>query len=194
MWYCLCHGSIWARRARMSRSERGVVAAGHPLSAEAGARVLREGGNAVDAALGAMLTSLVAADRPRRRRVHAGGGRRHRADAAGLLRAGTHARGRRLGGRAGGDRGVLRRRRAGVLCRPGLLWGVRRARRGVRGVAPVGDDAARDARRARRAARPHRRRAERQSGIRGRDPRRPVGVHAGVRLPVGAWRAPVARG
>ena len=39
---------------------RGVVAAGHPVTAEAGARVLREGGNAVDAALGAMLTSFVA--------------------------------------------------------------------------------------------------------------------------------------
>ncbi len=38
----------------------GVVAAGHPLTAEAGARVLREGGNAVDAALGAMLVSWVA--------------------------------------------------------------------------------------------------------------------------------------
>ncbi len=35
----------------------GVVAAGHPLSAEAGASVLRDGGNAVDAALGAMLAS-----------------------------------------------------------------------------------------------------------------------------------------
>ncbi|HEV2075535.1 MAG TPA: gamma-glutamyltransferase, partial [Thermoleophilaceae bacterium] len=39
---------------------RGFVAAGHPLSAEAGARVLRDGGNAVDAAIGAMLTSWVA--------------------------------------------------------------------------------------------------------------------------------------
>jgi gamma-glutamyltranspeptidase / glutathione hydrolase len=38
--------------------ERGVVAAGHPLTAEAGARVLREGGNAVDAALAAMLASF----------------------------------------------------------------------------------------------------------------------------------------
>jgi gamma-glutamyltranspeptidase / glutathione hydrolase len=36
----------------------GVVAAGHPLSAEAGATVLRDGGNAVDAALGAMLASF----------------------------------------------------------------------------------------------------------------------------------------
>src|SRR6187200_2093290 len=38
----------------------GIVAAGHPLTAEAGARVLRAGGNAVDAAISAMLTSWVA--------------------------------------------------------------------------------------------------------------------------------------
>src|SRR5947209_19955020 len=44
----------------MSNAKRGVVAAGHPLTAEAGARVLREGGNAVDAAIAAMLTSFVA--------------------------------------------------------------------------------------------------------------------------------------
>jgi gamma-glutamyltranspeptidase/glutathione hydrolase len=44
----------------MSAAEQGVVAAGHPLTAEAGARVLREGGNAVDAAVAAMLASFVA--------------------------------------------------------------------------------------------------------------------------------------
>jgi gamma-glutamyltranspeptidase / glutathione hydrolase len=44
----------------MAEGEKGIVAAGHPLTAEAGARVLREGGNAVDAALAAMLTSFVA--------------------------------------------------------------------------------------------------------------------------------------
>src|SRR3954464_13758662 len=38
---------------------RAVVAAGHPLTAEAGAQVLREGGNAVDAAIAAVLTSFV---------------------------------------------------------------------------------------------------------------------------------------
>src|ERR1700728_3403392 len=41
----------------------GVVAAGHPLTAQAGARVLREGGNAVDAAVAAMLSSFAAEPR-----------------------------------------------------------------------------------------------------------------------------------
>jgi gamma-glutamyltranspeptidase / glutathione hydrolase len=44
----------------MAEGEHGIVAAGHPLTAQAGAQVLREGGNAVDAAVGAMLTSFAA--------------------------------------------------------------------------------------------------------------------------------------
>lgn len=43
----------------MGTGERGVVAAGHPLTAEVGAQVLREGGNAVDATVAAMLSSFV---------------------------------------------------------------------------------------------------------------------------------------
>jgi gamma-glutamyltranspeptidase / glutathione hydrolase len=61
----------------------GVVAAGHPLTAEAGAEILREGGNAVDAAVAAVLASF-AVESPLTgfgaggfMMVH--GGRRHRA-------------------------------------------------------------------------------------------------------------------
>src|SRR5437870_12921552 len=38
---------------------RGAVAAGHPLTAETGARILAEGGNAVDACIAAGFTSWV---------------------------------------------------------------------------------------------------------------------------------------
>src|SRR3954447_11141314 len=44
---------------RLVMSPKGVIAAGHPLTAEAGARVLREGGNAVDACVAAAFTSWV---------------------------------------------------------------------------------------------------------------------------------------
>jgi gamma-glutamyltranspeptidase / glutathione hydrolase len=42
----------------VAEPQLGVVAAGHPLTARRGADVLRDGGNAVDAALGAMLVSF----------------------------------------------------------------------------------------------------------------------------------------
>lgn len=41
-------------------SSRGVVAAGHPLTAEAGAEILRQGGNAFDAAIAAVMTAWIA--------------------------------------------------------------------------------------------------------------------------------------
>ena len=44
----------------MKHIAHGIVAAGHPLTAQSGADVLRAGGNAVDAAVAAMLTSWVA--------------------------------------------------------------------------------------------------------------------------------------
>ncbi|HEU4518674.1 MAG TPA: gamma-glutamyltransferase, partial [Microvirga sp.] len=39
---------------------KGAVAAGHPLTAEAGARILADGGNAVDACIAAAFVSWVA--------------------------------------------------------------------------------------------------------------------------------------
>jgi gamma-glutamyltranspeptidase / glutathione hydrolase len=45
---------------RGGEGSRGAVAAGHPETAEAGAWALREGGNAVDAAVAAVLASVVA--------------------------------------------------------------------------------------------------------------------------------------
>src|ERR1044071_4987171 len=41
------------------RGKRGAVAAGHPLSAEAGIRLLQQGGNAVDAGCAAILAASV---------------------------------------------------------------------------------------------------------------------------------------
>src|SRR5438067_11989361 len=46
------------REAVTASRQLGVVAAGHPVSAAAGADALRGGGNAIDAALGAMLASF----------------------------------------------------------------------------------------------------------------------------------------
>lgn len=43
----------------MGQPTRGVVAAGHPLTAEAGAAMLRQGGNAFDAAVAAVFTACV---------------------------------------------------------------------------------------------------------------------------------------
>jgi gamma-glutamyltranspeptidase/glutathione hydrolase len=47
-------------RLRAFAEMKGVVAAGHPTTAEVGAQVLREGGNAVDAAVASVLASFAA--------------------------------------------------------------------------------------------------------------------------------------
>lgn len=49
-----------AQHEVVGTATHGVIAAGHPLTAQAGADVLRAGGNAVDAAVGAMLASFAA--------------------------------------------------------------------------------------------------------------------------------------
>ncbi len=49
---------LGSRPSGPSAHQLGVIAAGHPVTAEVGADVLRAGGNAVDAALGAMLASF----------------------------------------------------------------------------------------------------------------------------------------
>ena len=52
--------SVAAGRRDYASPMRGAVAAGHPLTAEAGAQVLAEGGNAVDACIAAAFVSWVA--------------------------------------------------------------------------------------------------------------------------------------
>ena len=121
---------------------RGAIAAGHPLTAEAGARVLREGGNAVDALLAAAFTAFVTegpADGPGGRRLPARARAGRRDDAARLLlrRPGDEARrdGRgadRLRGRR--DAGLPRRataRSPSPGCSPGWRRRTAASRRGV---------------------------------------------------------------
>src|SRR5205823_11711758 len=51
--------TLEAVSAMLSAPMRGAIAAGHPLTAEAGARVLAGGGNAVDACVAAAFVSWV---------------------------------------------------------------------------------------------------------------------------------------
>ena len=116
---------------------KGAVAAGHPLTAQAGARVLAEGGNAVDACVAAAFAAAVTESPltgPGRRRLHARPPRARPLDAARrLLRRRARARPERRRGAArwrsidvgfGGDDDD-----AAVPDRPRV---VRRARRGRR--------------------------------------------------------------
>src|SRR5687768_11691315 len=53
--------AVQAREERATLGQmKGAVAAGHPLTAQAGARILAEGGNAVDACIAAGIVSWVA--------------------------------------------------------------------------------------------------------------------------------------
>lgn len=51
--------SEWVHDKTEARSKNGMVVARHPLSAEAGRKILEKGGNAVDAAIGASLVGSV---------------------------------------------------------------------------------------------------------------------------------------
>ena len=140
---------------------RGVVAAGHPITARAGADVLRAGGNAVDAAVACVLMSWVA-ESPLTgpgaggfMLVHTSGGEDH------LLDFFVAAPGRGLGearaGRAHADRHpLLRGRRAALQRRPVLLRRLRQPARpdpGARALRQRGAEPADRRTRARRRAR-----------------------------------------
>ena len=141
---------------------RGIVAAGHEVTAAAGARVLARRRHAVDAAIAAMLTSWVA--EPLLTGPGAGGyllvagpGREPT-----LLDFFVAAPGFGAAGEPGalvrGPRRLRRRDRAGVPRRRRVVWDVRLSRRGGGGGAALGLDGAAGPRRPRGGARAHRRR------------------------------------
>ena len=121
---------------------RGVVAAGHPLTAQAGADVLREGGNAVDAAVAAVLMSFVA-ESPLTgpgaggfMLVHTASGENHLLDFFVAAPGQGHRRAR--AGAAGADRrGVRRGRGAAVQLRALLVRRLRHHRRAGRGAGAL---------------------------------------------------------
>ena len=159
----------------MAGQQLGVVAAGHPRTARAGADVLRDGGNAVDAALAAMAVSF--ACEPLLTGLGAGGYMLVVAPDGSqtLLDFFVEAPGRGIDPAAHGeldaDRRVVRRRDPGVQHRRGVGRDLRRPRRAVRGRRPLRQRAPGRPRGARRAAGARRRRAEPGAGVRDRDPR-----------------------
>ena len=156
---------------------QGVVAAGHPLTAEAGAAVLREGGNAVDAAVCAVLASF-AVESPLTgfgaggfMMVHDGRGE---TVADRLLRRRPGPRRDRARRRAGPGPGPLRRRDgADVLRRPGLLRGAgHRGRASSRRCERFGSVPLAELVEPGGPARPRGRAGQRRAGLHPRHPRR----------------------
>ena len=184
----------------MNRSRPpGMVAAGHPLTAEAGrahpARG-RQRGRRRRRRRARVLGGRAAADRTRRRRLPARGRRGRGADAAGLLRRGP--RPRRRPARARADllavRGVLRRRRAGLQLRGRVVRHLRDDRRPGGRARALGLARRRRARGAGGGDGPRGRRAQRRAGLRLRDPRADPRLHGGVARRVRARRPRAARG
>ena len=177
---------------------RGVVAAGHPVTAEAGADALRAGGNAVDAALAAMFASFVA--EPMLTGLGAGGYMlvAPPGEEPVLLDFFVEAPGRGLArGRdaraAARRRRRLRRRGPGVQHRRRGGGHVRHRRRAPRPRPSASAAAARRARRAGGGARARRRRRQRAAGVPVRDPRADHRGDAGGARALHAGRPAAAR-
>ncbi len=155
---------------------RGVVAAGHPLTAEAGAQILRDGGNAVDAAVGAVLMSFVA-ESPLTgpgaggfMLLHTASGEDHLLD----FFVGAPGRGleRLEPAAAHADPHPLARRRLPVVQhRPVVMRGLRNAEGSRRGASALRVDAAVGARGRSGARRPGGRGGEPGAGVPVPDPR-----------------------
>ena len=189
--------ALWYRSDMSDTAEHGVIAAGHPLTAQAGAEVLRAGGNAVDAAVGAMLMSFAA--EPLLTGLGAGG---HMLVAGAgeepvLLDFFVQAPARRQDGGAAELDAVdvsfgdavqvfhIGPASCGVYGTPaGVCAAVERW--GTMSLERLTAPAAR--------ARARGREAERRPGVHREDPRRPAHLHARVRRAVGARGPRAARG
>ena len=178
---------------------RGAVAAGHPLTAEAGAQVLAEGGNAVDACIAAAFVSWVAESTltgTGRGRLHARASRARQLDPrARPLRHRARARPQRARPDAHGQRrDRLHSRVVAVLPDRGRL--VRRpgsGGRARRSPSPLRLAALANAARAGDRARPRRGRADRGPGVPARHPRPDPAPHRRGQRDVQRERQPPGR-
>ena len=175
-----------ARRRHDDRHDAACIAAGHPLTAEAGADVLRAGGNAVDAARGRdarVVRGRAAADRARRRRLHARRARRRasRCCWTSSSRRPATAPTRRRARRSSPVDVSFGDARAGVPHRRRLVRRLRHAGRDLRGAralghaSPLAELAAPAAALARDGVR-----GQRGAGLRVRDARADPAQHAEV--------------